>query len=62
MRIGYSVKHSIDLIDEICENPKQYKGGYQGVINDARVHYENGNASKGWYDCVVERLSNYTKR
>ena len=51
---------SIDLIDEFCENPSQYKPWQlREAINDARTHYKNGNASKDWYDSVVRILSNY---
>ena len=57
---GYTVSMSIDLIDEFCENPSQYKPWQlREAINDARTHYKNGNASKDWYDSVVRILSNY---
>jgi len=31
----------------------------KAALNDARVHYENGNASKLWYEHVVRVLSPY---
>ena len=40
---GYTVSMSIDLIDEFCENPSQYKPWQlREAINDARTHYEHG--------------------
>lgn len=58
--MGYTVKYSIAVIDEYCENPAKYNSDvFQGAINDARVHYEYGNASKEWYDSVVRILSAY---
>lgn len=59
---NYTVKCDIGLIDLICENPKRYKNLIQAAINDAKVHYENGNASKQWYDYVVKRLSECKKK
>lgn len=57
---GYTVKMSIDLIDEICDNPSKYpKHMYQQALNDAEVHYKYGNASKQWYDSVVRILQEY---
>ena len=56
---GYTVKHSIDVIDEICNDPERYKNLIQGALNDARTHYESGNKSKDWYDYVVRTLSRY---
>ena len=43
---GYTVKYSIAVIDEFCENPSKYQNCLQGAINDAYVHYEYGNASR----------------
>ncbi len=58
---GYTVTHSIDVIDEYCNDPSHYKSWQlREAINDARTHYEYGNASKNWYDYVVSRLSPYT--
>lgn len=57
---GYTVTNSIELIDEYCENPTAYKRWQlKEAINDARTHYENGNASKAWYDYVVDRLTRF---
>lgn len=57
---GYTVTNSIDLIDEYCENPEKYeRWQLQSAINDARIHYESGNASRAWYDYVVRKLSAY---
>lgn len=57
---GYYVKNSIDSINEYCNNPSEYKSNlFQGVINDALVHYEQGNASKEWYENVVRTLTPY---
>lgn len=58
---GYTVYNSIDTIDEMCNNPKKYSSSMlQGAINDAKVHYEYGNASRTWYESVVRILSQYT--
>lgn len=58
---GYYVSNSIDLIDEYCNNPSRYTPQQlRTAINDARTHYENGNASRAWYDSVVRTLSPYT--
>lgn len=54
---GYTVKHSIENIDEICENPERFLGEIQGALNDARTHYENHNVSKQWYDSVLRILT-----
>lgn len=57
---GYTVTNSIDLINEYCENPTAYKKWQlQAAINDAKIHYQYGNASKEWYDYVVAKLSKY---
>ena len=57
---GYTVKNSIDLIDEYCDNPSRYKSWQlQEAIHDAKIHYEYGNTSKEWYDSVVRILSPY---
>ena len=57
---GYTVKNSIDLIDEYCDNPSRYKSWQlREAINDAKIHYEYGNASKEWYESVVRILSPY---
>ena len=55
---GYGVRMTIDMIDEICNNPAKYD--YQDkrrAMNDAEQHYLNGNASKAWYESVVRILS-----
>lgn len=58
---GYTVTNSIDLIDEYCNNPSEYKTWQlREAIKDAKVHYEYGNASRDWYDYVVRTLSQYT--
>lgn len=57
---GYTNKISIDVIDNMCDDPSKYdKQDLQRAINDAKVHYEYGNASKAWYDSVVRILSSY---
>lgn len=57
---GYTVTNSIDLIDEYCNNPSNYKSWQlREAINDAYKHYTYGNASKAWYDYVVRTLSPY---
>lgn len=57
---GYTVTNSIDLIDKYCENPTAYKTWQlKEAIKDARTHYEHGNASRTWYDYVVDRLSRF---
>ncbi len=57
---GYTVKYSIDVIDDICSDPEHYRMlDFNGVINDAKVHYEYGNVSRDWYDTVVRILSEY---
>lgn len=57
---GYTTKMSIDLIDEICDSPSDYKKDMiQQALNDAKVHYEYGNASKAWYDSVCRTLNCY---
>lgn len=57
---GYTVKNSIGLIDEYCDNPSRYqKWQLQSAINDAYIHYQYGNASKDWYDSVVRILTPY---
>lgn len=58
---GYTVSNSIDLIDEYCNDPSHYEAWQlRTAINDARTHYEHGNASKSWYDSVVRILTPYT--
>jgi len=58
--MGYTVSNSIDLINEYCSNPTKYMTWQlKAALNDARVHYENGNASKLWYEHVVRVLSPY---
>lgn len=58
---GYTVSNSIDLIDEYCNDPAKYKDWQlREAINDAKVHYKYGNASKEWYEYVVRTLSPYT--
>ena len=56
---GYTVKYSIAVIDEFCENPSKYQNCLQGAINDAYIHYEYGNASREWYESAVRTLSEY---
>lgn len=57
---GYTVTNSTSQIDEYCDNPTRYqKWQLREAINDARTHYENGNASKNWYEYVVRVLSRY---
>ncbi|MCC8128731.1 MAG: hypothetical protein LIO51_02180 [Clostridiales bacterium] len=58
---GYTVTFSISAIDEFCDNPTEYKTWQiREALNDARVHYEYGNASKNWYDYVVMKLTPYS--
>ena len=58
---GYTVTNSIDMIDEYCDNPTKYRSWQlREAINDAKIHYENGNASLSWYDYVVSKLTPYT--
>lgn len=57
---GYVVTNSIDQIDEYCNNPSEYQTWQlKEAINDAKVHYEYGNATKDWYEYVVKVLSRY---
>ncbi len=57
---GYIVANSISLIDEFCNNPSRIpKWRLTEAINDARTHYEHGNASRDWYESVVRILSKY---
>ena len=57
---GYTVKYSIDVINDICNEPEHYKAlDFIAVMNDAKVHYEYGNASRAWYDSVCRVLSDY---
>ncbi|MBR4655910.1 MAG: hypothetical protein IKO68_04955 [Oscillospiraceae bacterium] len=57
---GYTTKMSIDLIDEICDNPSSYsRSMLQQALNDAEVHYRYGNASKSWFDSVERILNSY---
>lgn len=58
---GYTTTNSIDLINEYCDNPSHYSSWQlKEAINDARIHYEYGNASKEWYEYVLRTLSSYT--
>lgn len=58
---GYTVTNSVDLIDEYCNNPSKYeRWRLREAINDAKIHYEYGNASRDWYDYVVRKLTPYT--
>ena len=42
---GYTVTNSIDMINEYCDNPSKYKKWQlREAINDAKIHYEYGNA------------------
>lgn len=57
---GYTVTNSIDLINEYCNNPGKYQTWQlREAIEDARTHYEHGNASKAWYEQVKRILSAY---
>ena len=57
---GYTVKYSIDEIDDICSDPEHYKMlNLNNVISDAKVHYDYGNVSKAWYDSVCRILNEY---
>lgn len=58
---NYTVKHSIDFIDMICEEPEKYLSELQGALNDAKVHYENKNVSEEWYDSTKRILESYIK-
>lgn len=61
MNYGYTVANSIDMINEFCDEPSKYPfWKLQEAINDAKTHYDYGNASKNWYDSVVRVLSQYT--
>ena len=58
---GYTVTNSIDLINEYCNNPTRYQSWQlREAIKDARTHYENGNASRDWYESVLRILTPYT--
>ncbi len=58
---GYIVTNSIDMINEYCNDPSHYKSWQlRTAINDARTHYEHGNATETWYNSVVRTLSPYT--
>ena len=60
MGYGYTVTNSIDMINTYCSNPAKYKSWQiRKAINDAKTHYENGNASKSWYDYVTSILTPY---
>lgn len=57
---GYTVNHSIDMINLYCDDPAKYKRWQlREAMNDAEVHYEYGNASKDWYEYVIRTLSPY---
>ena len=57
---GYTVTHSIDMINLFCDDPTEFKQWQLcEAMNDAKVHYEHGNASKEWYEYVIRRLSPY---
>ena len=57
---GYTTKMSIDLIDEICNAPSSYsRDMLQQALNDAKIHYNFGNASKDWYDSVCRIINSY---
>ncbi len=59
--MGYTVTNSIDMINNYCNNPSLYKSWQiREAIHDAKIHYENGNASRDWYDYVVRTLSPYS--
>lgn len=56
----YFPRTSKDVIDEIVNDPEHYSPQlFQGIINDAELHYKNNDASKEWYEFVVRRLSPY---
>lgn len=58
---AYVVSNSIDVINAYCDEPYNYKSWQlREAINDAKVHYEHGNATKTWYEYVVNTLSPYT--
>ncbi len=57
---GYTVTHSIDLINEYCEHPTWYKSWQlREAMKDAKVHYQYGNVTKYWYESVIRILSEY---
>ena len=57
---GYTVKISIDVIDEICNDPSDFpRNVLMQALNDANVHYKYGNKSKNWYDSVCSILKSY---
>ncbi len=58
--MGYTVTNSIDMINEYCNHPDNYKEWQlKEAINDAYIHYTQGNASRSWYDSVVRILTSY---
>ena len=57
---GYTVTNSIDTINAYCNDPEKFeKWQLRIAIEDAKVHYEHGDASETWYNYVVSRLSDY---
>ncbi len=50
----YVVTFSISQIDDVCRNKSKYKDWQiREALNDARIHYENGNVSESWYFNVM---------
>lgn len=58
---GYTVKHSVDVIDEICNDPGRYKNEIQGAINDIKIHYKYGVVTKQHMEYVVMTLEKYKR-
>ena len=57
---GYIVTNSIDMINEYCNNPSNYKTWQlKEAINDAWTHYTYGMATRNWYEYVERVLSRY---
>lgn len=57
---GYTVTFSVAMINEITNPPRDYKiWQLREAMNDARTHYEYGNASETWYQNVVRILGSY---
>lgn len=60
MGYGYTVSCSIDLINDMTDYPERYQEWQlRTAINDAKVHYEYGNASRQWYEYVVDTLKRH---
>lgn len=55
---GYTVKFSVDTINEMCDNPGKYgRGELVEAMNSAYIHYTEGNKSRQWYEYVVSKLT-----